>query len=95
MRTGLSAQNDASSDIGEAEKSRRMTKKGGKDYGEISGDRNGGSANLGKDSATLTITLPATQLSEELYCYCNRVSFGKVGYQATSQLSFSLSFIFR
>jgi len=68
-----------SSDIGEADKeSQRMTKKGGKDYHEISGDQSGGSANLRKDSAALTITLPATQLSEELYCYCNRVSFGKM-----------------
>lgn len=68
-----------SSDIGEADKgSQRMTKKGGKDHHEISGDQSGGSANLRKDSAALTITLPATQLSEELYCYCNRVSFGKV-----------------
>ncbi|CAA7267979.1 unnamed protein product [Cyclocybe aegerita] len=32
----------------------------------------------GKDSASLTITLPATQPSEELYCYCNRISFGEM-----------------
>lgn len=73
----------------EAEKgSRRTTKMGGKDHRE---DQSVGSAILGKDSAALTITLPATQLSEQLYCYCNRVSFGKVSYQATSQLSFTVS----
>lgn len=83
---------DASSDVDESEKgSRRMTKKGGKDHREISGDQSVGSAILGKDSAALTITLPATQLSEELYCYCNRISFGKVSYQATSQVSFTVS----
>ena len=97
MRTVSDAQNisinvvDASSDIDEAEKGlRRMTKKGGKDHREISGECVG-SAILGKDSAALTITLPATQLSEELYCYCNRISFGKVSYKATSQLSFTVS----
>lgn len=97
MRTVLDAQNvsinvvDTSFDIGETEKeSQQMTMKGGKDYREMSGNRNGGSANLGKDSAALTITLPATQPSEELYCYCNRVSFGKVSYQTTSQLSFTV-----
>lgn len=84
MRTVSDVQNvsinvDASSDIDEAEKgSRRMTKKGGKDLREISGDQSAGSAIPGKDSAALTITLPATQLSEELYCYCNRISFGKM-----------------
>lgn len=84
---------DASYDIDEAEKgSRRMTKKGGKDLREISGDRSLGSAILGKDSAALTITLPATQLGEELYCYCNRISFGKVSSEATFQLSFTDSF---
>lgn len=83
---------DESSDINEAEKgSRRTTKNGGKDIREISGDQSVGSAILGKDSTALTITLPATQLSEELYCYCNRVSFGKVSSQATSQLSFTVS----
>jgi len=97
VRTVLDAQNvsinvvDTSFDIGETEKeSQQMTMKGGKDYREMSGNRNGGSANLGKDSAALTITLPATQPSEELYCYCNRVSFGKVSYQTTSQLSFTV-----
>ena len=81
---------DASSDIDEADMgSQRMTKKGGKDHGEISGDL-GGSANLGKDPAALTITLPATQRNKELYCYCSRISFGKVSYQATSQLSFTV-----
>ena len=91
MRTISDAQNVsingvvASSDIDEAEKgSRRMTKKGGKDLREMSGDQSVGSVILGKDSAALTITLPATQLSEELYCYCNRISFGKVSSQATS-----------
>ena len=80
---------DASTDIDEAEKgSRRTAKKGGKDLRE-SGDQSVGSAILGKDSPALTITLPATQLSEDLYCYCNRVSFGKVSSQATSQLSFT------
>jgi hypothetical protein len=83
---------DESPDIDEAEKgSRRTTKKGGKDFREISGDSSVGTAILGKDSASLTITLPATQLSEELYCYCNRVSFGKVSSQATSQLLFTVS----
>jgi hypothetical protein len=79
-----------SSDNDEAEKgSRRTTKKGGKDLREISGV---GSAILGKGSAPFTITLPATQLSEQLYCYCNRISFGKVSSQATtSQLSFTVS----
>ena len=98
VRTVSDAQNvsinvvDASSDIDEAEKgARRMTKKGGKDLREISGDQSVGSAILGKDSAALTITLPATQLSEDLYCYCNRISFGKVSSQATSQLSFTVS----
>ncbi|PPQ78144.1 hypothetical protein CVT25_015477 [Psilocybe cyanescens] len=32
----------------------------------------------GKDSTSLTITLPATHQNEELYCYCNRVSFGEM-----------------
>ena len=82
---------DSSSDIDQADKGlRRMTKRGGKDR-EISGDWNGGSANLGKDSAALTITLPATQLNKELYCYCNRISFGKVSYQETSQLVIYIS----
>jgi hypothetical protein len=96
LRTVSDAQNvstnvvDASSDIDEAEKgSRRMTKKGGKDLRDIAGDQGVGSAILGKDSAALTITLPATQLSEALYCYCNRISFGKVCSQAISQLSFT------
>lgn len=66
---------DESSDIDDAEKgSRRTTKKERKDFREISGDQ----SVLGKDSAALTITLPASQLSEALYCYCNRISFGKV-----------------
>ncbi|PPQ66883.1 hypothetical protein CVT26_009823 [Gymnopilus dilepis] len=34
-----------------------------------------GTADQGRKT-TLTITLPATQQNEELYCYCNRVSFG-------------------
>jgi hypothetical protein len=96
LRTVSDAQNvstnvvDASSDIDEAEKgSRRMTKKGGKDLREIAGDQSLGSAILGKDSAALTITLPATQQSEDVYCYCNRISFGKVSSQATSRLSFT------
>ncbi|KAF8906039.1 hypothetical protein CPB84DRAFT_1770903 [Gymnopilus junonius] len=38
--------------------------------------RKKGPSNQGKKSTSLTITLPATQLNEELYCYCNRVSFG-------------------
>ena len=87
VRTVSDAQNvsinvvDATSDLDEADKgSRRITKKGGKDHREISGDWGGG-----KDSAVLTITLPATQLNKELYCYCNRISFGKVSYQATLQ----------
>ena len=92
MRTISDAQNissisvvEASSEIGETEIGpRRIAKKGWKDNRETSG-------NLGKDPATLTITLPATQPSEELYCYCNRISFGKVSYQATSQLSFTVS----
>ena len=90
MRTVLDAQSVVDPDIGETERgSRRMTKKGEKDYCQMPGERNGGSNNgLGKDSVALTITLPATQLSEELYCYCNRVSFGKVSHQATSQPSF-------
>ena len=94
VRTVSDPQNvaDTSSDIDEAEKeTRRMTKKGGKDLREISGDQSVGSAILGKDSAALTITLPATQLNEDLYCYCNRISFGKVSSQATSQLSFTAS----
>lgn len=45
-----------------------------------------------KDSIPLTITLPATtqqdaidvQLNEELYCYCNRVSFGEVSRCTTA-----------
>ena len=81
---------DPSSD--EAEKgSRRTTKKGVKDLRELSGGQGVGSAILGKDSAALTITLPATQLSEDLYCYCNRISFGKVSSQATFQPSFTVS----
>lgn len=68
-----------SSDIDDAGKeSRRTTKKGRNDFREISGDQSVETAILGKDSAALTITLPASQLSEELYCYCNRISFGKV-----------------
>jgi len=31
-----------------------------------------------EDPAQLTITLPATQANEELYCYCDRPSFGEV-----------------
>ncbi|KAF9557708.1 hypothetical protein CPC08DRAFT_710206 [Agrocybe pediades] len=31
-----------------------------------------------KETTSLTITLPATQPTEELYCYCNRVSFGEM-----------------
>lgn len=79
---------DSSSDIDGTDRGSQL--KGGGDYREMSGKRNGASANSGKDSAALTITLPATQPSEELYCYCNRVSFGKVSYQATSQLSFTV-----
>lgn len=45
-----------------------------------------------KDSIPLTITLPATtqqddidiQLNEELYCYCNRESFGEVSRCTTA-----------
>jgi hypothetical protein len=38
------------------------------------------------ESASLTITLPALQPSDEpelLYCYCNRVSFGEVSRGTT------------
>jgi hypothetical protein len=86
VRTVLDAQSVVD---GETERgSRRMTKKGEKNYCQMPGERNGGSNCVGNDSVALTITLPATQLSEELYCYCNRVSFGKVSHQATSQPSF-------
>jgi len=83
VRTVSDAQNVSinvveSSDIDEAEKGFRRTMKKGKDLPEISGDQIVGSTTLGKDSAALTITLPATQLSEVLYCYCNRISFGKM-----------------
>ena len=96
VRTVSDAQNvsinvvDDSSGIDEAEKGLRRTMKKRKDLPEISGDQSVGSAILGKDSAALTITLPATQLSEELYCYCNRISFGKVSSQATSQVSLTV-----
>ncbi|KDR81396.1 hypothetical protein GALMADRAFT_239266 [Galerina marginata CBS 339.88] len=64
---------------------------GGQDSGraEEAGDSRRGSAtkvlrqgtgqdNQAKNSSSLTITLPATQANEELYCYCNRVSFGEM-----------------
>jgi len=52
----------------------------------------GGSENRkgdhGNDATALTITLPATQPVEELYCYCNRVSFGEVSHcTATPHMS--------
>ncbi|KAF8163092.1 hypothetical protein B0H34DRAFT_694094 [Crassisporium funariophilum] len=50
--------------------SQRWTRKKGKDGREA--------VEAEKDSMSLTITLPATQPSEELYCYCNRVSFGSM-----------------
>ncbi|KAF8964091.1 hypothetical protein BDZ97DRAFT_1660868 [Flammula alnicola] len=61
--------------------SQRASKKKGKERNKIEQD------DQAKDSASLTITLPAAtqqgeesavQPNEELYCYCNRVSFGQM-----------------
>ena len=49
-----------------------------------------GTADQGRKT-TLTITLPATQQNEELYCYCNRVSFGAVRHFLNHQTTLFLT----
>lgn len=55
------------------------TNDGYEEYGQgLYTDNNLNNGAQGKDSTSLTITLPATNPNEEVYCYCNRVSFGEV-----------------
>jgi inhibitor of growth protein 3 len=62
----------------------------GEQLTSVSKKRAEGKDDGGKDSASLVITIPP-QAAEELYCYCNRISFGEVSNHRRSLTKFYMS----